>query len=40
MIQQKLVIPADAGVQAIPNQFKTLDSRLHGNDEYEGFWTF
>ncbi len=29
---EKIVIPAQAGIQARRNQLKTLDSRLHGND--------
>jgi hypothetical protein len=33
MILQKLVIPAQAGIQAVHNQLKTLDSRFPGNDE-------
>jgi hypothetical protein len=41
MILQKVVIPAclcvarrqaQAGIQAIRNQLKTIDSRFHGND--------
>jgi hypothetical protein len=33
MNSQKVVIPAQAGIQAKRNQLKTLDSRFHGNDE-------
>ena len=29
---EKIVIPAQAGIQARRNQLKTLDSRLHRND--------
>ena len=33
----KVVIPAQAGIQALRNQLKTLDSRFHGNDG-NGLW--
>jgi hypothetical protein len=33
MDSQKVVIPAQAGIQSMRNQLKTLDSRFHGNDE-------
>jgi hypothetical protein len=36
----KAVIPAKAGIQPISNQFKTLDSRFHGNDPKDQFSTF
>jgi hypothetical protein len=32
MVSQKLVIPAQAGIQANPDLLKPLDSRFHGND--------
>jgi hypothetical protein len=32
MDSQKVVIPAQAGIQTMRNQLKTLDSRFHGND--------
>ena len=41
---QKVVIPAQAGIQAGPNQLirplAGLDSRFHGNDEYARFRAF
>jgi hypothetical protein len=33
MDSQKVVIPAEAGIQTILNLLKTLDSLLQGNDE-------
>jgi hypothetical protein len=35
MNSQKLVIPAQAGIQSMLNRLKTLDSRFHGNDGIE-----
>ena len=32
MGSQKVLIPAQAGIQVSRNQFKRLDSRFHGND--------
>jgi hypothetical protein len=32
MDSQKVIIPAEAGIQTILNLLKTLDSRFHGND--------
>jgi hypothetical protein len=37
---QKVVIPAQAGIQTISNPLKTLDSRFHGNDRKWTFETF
>ena len=37
MNSKKLVIPADAGIQARLNRIKPLDSRFHGNDEKKQF---
>jgi hypothetical protein len=33
MASQKVVIPAEAGIQTILNLLKTLDSLFQGNDE-------
>jgi len=32
MLSQKLVIPANAGIQGLEKLLKFLDSRFHGND--------
>ncbi len=44
MTISKLVIPAQAGIQATHNllipPLAGLDSRFHGNDENGLFWTF
>jgi hypothetical protein len=37
---QKVVIPAQAGVQVNTNLLTTLDSRFHGNDRIEVFRHF
>jgi hypothetical protein len=32
MVSQKVVIPAQAGIQGLGKALKRLDSRFHGND--------
>jgi hypothetical protein len=39
MISQKVVIPAQAGIQGIGKVLKGLDSRFHGNDRKKAFRT-
>ncbi len=40
MASQKVVIPAEAGIQRVSNNMKRLDSRLHGNDGKTFYQTF
>jgi len=40
MVSQKVVIPAQAGIQGICKILIRLDSRFHGNDEKKAFQTF
>jgi hypothetical protein len=40
MVSQKVVIPAQAGIQGICKALKRLDSRFRGNDKKEVFRTF
>jgi hypothetical protein len=40
MVSQKVVIPAQAGIQRICTALKRLDSRFHGNDGKKAFRTF
>jgi hypothetical protein len=40
MVPQKIVMPAQAGIQSLVNSLKLLDSRLRGNDEWSEFPTF
>jgi hypothetical protein len=40
MNSQKVVIPAQAGIQGICKVLKGLDSRFHGNDGEKAFLTF
>jgi len=40
MNSQKVVIPAQAGIQGICKVLKGLDSRFHGNDGEKSFLTY